>query len=117
MKIAFDLDCTIGAHPAVLIALARTLIRGGAEVFVLTAAAGELQPADRPAEVVRRLEQLGGKGLRVVFIESRDKPKFCVAHEVDLLIDDTPFDLAHTETVQLLPGSALRAAASALLLG
>ena len=43
----------------------------------------------------------GGQRWRIVCIESRDKPRYCQEHGVDILIDDTQFDLKNT--IQLMP--------------
>ncbi len=100
MKIAIDLDGTLGRYPQ-LIELSRLLQSARCEVFVLTAAAGELPMNDRPSEVRRRVNSIGGEHLKCVCIEQSDKPKFCSSHRVDILIDDTPYDL--NGTLQLIP--------------
>lgn len=101
MKVAIDLDGTLGKHTRVLLPLANSLLRDGHEVFVLTAAAGELAPQFRPPEVARRLRAIGCGHLRFVCLESKEKPHYCESNSVDLLIDDTKFDLR--STVQLIP--------------
>lgn len=101
MKIAFDLDGTISRDPVRMAAIAKALVKDGHRVFVLTAAAGELPPADRPAEVRRRLDKLGFNGIPVICTETAHKPVDCQAYGVDVLIDDTPFHVKNV--LQLIP--------------
>jgi hypothetical protein len=101
MLIAFDLDGTISKYPEKMLALACCLSGSGCDVFVLTAAAGELRKEDRPAEVRRRLLKLGWGGFRAVCCESSEKPERCKALGVDFLIDDTEFKLDGTVLLQV----------------
>lgn len=91
MTIAFDLDGTISRYPQVLLCVAKALRQTGHRVIVLTAAAGELPPPHRPAEVSRRLTKLGWNGFETVCTETANKPADIKRLSVDLLIDDTPF--------------------------
>jgi len=106
MKIAFDWDGTITRHPRVLIDLATSLQNQGHDVFILTAAAGEFPPDKRPAEVARRVASYGASHLPIVCIESSQKPVYCAANGVHLLIDDTQFK-GLVGTVQLIPHLAV----------
>lgn len=96
MKIAFDLDGTITRHPDLMTKMAMGFIRAGIDVFVLTAAAGELAPEQRPAEVRKRLDAIGWRGVPAVCVESSEKPAYCKANSVDVLIDDTDFKMDGT---------------------
>lgn len=71
-------------------------------VLILTAAAGELPPDMRPAEVARRLASLGAGHIPFQCLESAEKPTYCQSNGVDILIDDTPFNLG-AKTIQLIP--------------
>lgn len=95
MKIAFDFDGTISAHSFAPDALALALHASGHQIVVLTAAAGELKPADRPAEVARRLQHYGFLCLHeLACVESHKKGHWCKVNQVDWLIDDSPDVLA-----------------------
>lgn len=101
VKIAFDLDGTISRYPQAMIAMANLFADGGAEVFVLTAAAGEFPSPERPAEVRRRLDARGWNRFPAVCCESSEKPEFCRRLNVDVLIDDTDFKLNGTILLQV----------------
>lgn len=101
MKIAFDLDGTISKYPSQFLRLASKLKSSGCDVFVLTAAAGELPPKERPNEVKRRLERIGWGGFPILCCESSEKPSICEKTGVDFLIDDTGFNLNGTILLQV----------------
>ena len=61
------------------------------EVFILTACAGELPLEERQAEAERRASGLGFRLYPVVWCETSEKIDYCVANNVDILIDDVPF--------------------------
>lgn len=89
MKIAFDFDGTITAHPQRMNALACSFHNAGFTVVVLTAAAGELPPANRPAEVARRLRRYGFScPHELACVEGCDKGRWCAENGVDVVIDD-----------------------------
>lgn len=91
MKIAFDLDGTISRNPALFYQLQIPLVREGHKVVVLTAAAGELLPDQRPAEVYRRLTGIGFHCLpeQIVCCEGWEKGQKCRELGVNLLVDDS----------------------------
>ena len=89
MKIAFDFDGTITAHPVLLNLLAWALHGAGHEVIVLTAAAGELPKDKRPAEVTQRLRKYGFFCPHTLAcVEGMEKGLWCKEHNVDVVIDD-----------------------------
>lgn len=92
MKIAIDLDGTAFKFPVTFTSLALSLIAGGADVVFLTAAAGELSPEDRPAEVGRRvLKRLPLLKLVPIFcVDERNKGSWLSQNNFDLVIDDKP---------------------------
>jgi len=91
MLIAFDLDGTISRAPVLFDLLRMNFQRGGDRVIVLTAAAGELPPEKRPAEVYRRLNGMGFSALPewIVCCESHEKGRRCRELGVHILIDDS----------------------------
>lgn len=89
MKVAFDFDGTITAHPQRMNALACALHNAGCSIVVLTAAAGELPPEQRPAEVAGRLMRYGFTcPHKLACVEGADKGKWCKENRVDIVIDD-----------------------------
>lgn len=100
MKIAIDLDGTITANRKIG-DFGVALRKSGFDVVVLTAAAGELPKELRLKEVRRRLDAMGFNDLLAVCVESYEKPEWCLKNGVDILIDDTEFELKGT--VQLVP--------------
>jgi len=96
LKIAIDLDGTAFAWPNELGRLAVTLQDALADVFFLTAAAGELPPSERPAEVERRVSQRLGCAVSVkipvVCCEEREKAQKLRDLGVHIVIDDRPIE-------------------------
>lgn len=89
MKIAIDLDGTAFAWPLEFRDLILTLIRGGAKVVLLTAAAGELPPEQRPKEVARRVsERLLFHDVPIVCCGSHEKGEWMTRNRFDMIIDD-----------------------------
>jgi len=89
MKIAFDFDGTITAHPQRMNLLAQMLQLAGTHVVVLTAAAGELPADQRPAEVAKRLLRYGFTcPHELACVEGHAKGEWCKANQVDVIIDD-----------------------------
>lgn len=103
MNIAIDFDGTISRSPRLLLQLAQALRNSGHRVIILTAAAGELPPTLRPAEVGKRLSHLGWSEFipHIRCCESCEKPDICWDQRIDILIDDSPFKLQ--STFQLMP--------------
>lgn len=91
MKIAFDLDGTITRNPCLFDRMITSFSRDGYSVIVLTAAAGELPPSQRPAEVYRRLAAIGVPMLmdQIVCCDGWEKGVKCRELGVDLLVDDS----------------------------
>jgi hypothetical protein len=100
MTIAFDLDGTISRAPVLFDLLRMNFQRGGDKVIVLTAAAGELAPVDRPAEVYRRLNAMGFQVVPewIVCCESWEKGRLCRELGVHLLVDDSDDVIARVRT-------------------
>lgn len=90
--IAIDFDGTITRHPGKFLILMMYLMSGGAMVIVLTAGAGELPPAERPAEIERRLKNLkihkGAHYHEIVCVEGNKKGAWCSDNGVGIVIDD-----------------------------
>lgn len=98
LKIAIDLDGTISQRPLFFFELAGLFSGSGHTVIVLTAAAGELPAAERPAEVAKRLMKHGFRAPHeLVCIESREKGEWCNLNNVNLLFDDDPKVVADVE--------------------
>jgi hypothetical protein len=91
MLIAFDLDGTISRNPGLFYLIHNSLSKTGDRVVVLTAAAGELPPNQRPAEVYRRLTNMGFHTLpeHIVCCEGWEKGVKCRELGVNLLVDDS----------------------------
>lgn len=109
MIFAFDLDGTLSRHPASYRRLMASLRESDGDVIVLTAAAGELPPEKRPAEVIRRLAMLGiFYNLhydRLICCETRDKGRICAEEHVAFIFDDSPevVELVRKESVITVP--------------
>ena len=104
MKIAFDFDGTITAYPQAFEALVPILKKGGAELVILTACAGEFPEHLRQTEAERRLASFGFEDIPVVWCHTAKKPAWCRKHNVDILVDDVPFHDAET-FLQLVPNN------------
>jgi len=90
MKIAVDFDGTITAHPKKLTVMMEALTYLH-DVLILTACAGEFPIDQRLEEAKRRVREYDLQAFRVVWCETSEKIDYCVAHQVDILIDDVPF--------------------------
>ena len=90
MRIAIDLDGTAFKWPREFSQLVLTLVVGGADVVFLTAAAGELPPQERPAEVARRVAKRLPLLTQVAIacVEECHKGDWLTAHGFDMIIDD-----------------------------
>lgn len=101
MKIAFDLDGTLGRYPIQLGEMAKSLQETGHDVFVLTAAAGEHPPENRPDVVRGRLRAIGLGFLNPICVEEIQKANYCDQNGVDILIDDKMFKTKKTILLQV----------------
>ena len=95
MRIGIDFDGTITRFPEQLKVIAENIMNNGNNVVtIVTAAAGELAPCDRPAEVVKRLSRIGWvSGVHywdIKCVEGHEKGRCCADLKLDAIIDDSP---------------------------
>jgi hypothetical protein len=101
MNIAIDLDGTITKAPDVFRAIISSFLLTGHNVTVLTAAAGELSPEARPAEVRKRLGALQIPFTNLICCESHEKPAIVQSANMHLVIDDGNFSFSNALFLQV----------------
>lgn len=96
MKIAFDLDGTLNRYPKQLGVMMHELKNAGHHVIVLTAVpTGETK--ERREEMLRAVGIMPASYHDIVMQpdDGRSKGKYCKENGIEVLIDDSEFNLEH----------------------